>query len=258
MDKTKSLLTTALDMGDISMQTHSSLSIPDIAAQINQGMGVNLGDGYTKSSKIKLVVVLVDDSWSIANRGNADYVRRGVNSVISALKESRNSHEIMLSIRFFNRPPIPFSFLDDIELLDEHSYDPSGGTPLYDQYAATLGQMMLKRQESLAEGFQCFTAVMCLTDGNDEHSQEFRVPNLVSHITEDYLSSEDNILTMAAVPDGRTNFKDIFSNMGVPDTSMKVIDDAFFGSNDLEKEIRRMFNEFSESVASVGNAGGFM
>jgi len=251
------LFGSAVAEGAISEQTAQILSVKDIGAAIQAGLGVPVDD--VQSSEVVLVTMMPDDSSSIRAAGNAQVVRDGHNLVIEALSASKQKGNILAHTRYLNGGILyPYKSLDQAAKMDQSNYDPNGGTPLYDQTIVLLGTVLAKTQEFAENGVPVRTVTLIITDGHDEHSVK-STPRDVALVVKDMLMSENHIVAAMGINDGRTDFRQVFQGMGVEDQWILT-------PGNTPSEIRRAFQVFSQSAVrasqnavsfSQAAAGGF-
>jgi len=241
------LLQAAHDAGELSPAAMKALSIPDIGAQIQAGLGITVDDVH--ASEVVLVTMMPDDSGSIRFGGNAQAVRDGHNLVLDALRGSKQAEGILAHTRYLNgRVLYPYCLLDQTARMDKHNYDPNGGTPLYDETVVLLGTVLAKTRELADGGVPARSVTLLLTDGADEHSTRARASD-VAAVVRDMCRAESHIVAALGLDDGRTDFARVFREMGIED---RWILTAKSGAS----EIRRAFALFSQSAirASQGAA----
>lgn len=246
------LFTDAYEYGDISDASLQTLSVADLGAQIQAGLGVAALD--VPASRAVLLTMLLDDSGSIQYRGNEQAVRDGYNQVLKALLQSKQQDEILAQTRYINgRILYPYRFLSHAPMLDKSNFTANGMTPLYDQAIVTLGSVLAKTTEFERNGQQVNTVTLIVTDGCDAGSS-YTARNVYPLVT-DMLARENHIIAGMGIDDGETDFRQVFRDMGIPDNWVLT------PKND-QQEIRRAFQLFSQSavVAAQGtvnlNAGG--
>ena len=229
----------AQDEGLLSPDSAQILTVHDIGAQIQAGLGVNVDD--VQASEVVLVTLMPDDSGSIRFAGNAQAVRDGHNRVLTALKDSKQKDNILIHTRYLNGDILyPYCALDQAVEMNTSNYDPNLGTPLYDQIIVMLGTVLAKTKEFSDNGVPVRTVSLILTDGSDQHSHRHR-PQDVATIVNDMLMSENHIVAAMGIEDGSTNFQKIFREMGLRDEWIMTP-----GNN--ESDIRRAFQVFSQSA----------
>ncbi|MEK7090567.1 MAG: hypothetical protein AAB930_03185 [Patescibacteria group bacterium] len=251
------LLKTAHAEGALSKAATQALAIPDIGAEIEAALGINVDD--VVASEVTLVTMLIDDSGSIRfAAGNTEAVREGHNTVLDALSESKQENSILVHTRYLNgRILYPYGFLKDAERMDAHNYNPNGGTPLYDQSVVVLGTVVAEYQRFVDNGVVARSVTLIVTDGHDEHSMN-ATAKTVRSIVKDLLG-EKHIVAAMGIDDGNTDFQKIFGEMGIPD-------EWILTPGNTKSEIRKAFGTFSKSAVrasqsaksfSTTAAGGF-
>ncbi|MFN5301190.1 MAG: hypothetical protein ACK5C9_00800, partial [Pseudanabaena sp.] len=100
MTNINDLFQSALDDGTLSNESLQALTVYDLGAQIQSGLGIHVDD--VMSSEVVLVTVMPDDSGSIQYSGNAQAVRGGYNSVLDALTSSQQQDNILIHNRYLN------------------------------------------------------------------------------------------------------------------------------------------------------------
>ncbi len=243
----QSLFQSAKDEGALSPKSMQVLNVPDLGAQIQAGLGVNVDD--VPASAVTLVSLLFNDSGSIRFGQNAQIVRDGGNLVIQSLKESKQKEGILAHARYLNGTVLyPYVPLEAAVPLDSQNYNPNGGTPLYDQTVVMLGTVLAKAQEFAENGVACRTVTLIVTDGADCGSYQ-QTAAKVAAVVKDMLKSETHIIAAMGIDDGgATDFRQVFSEMGIPDEWILVP-----GNN--EKDIRRAFQLVSQSAVRASQAG---
>ncbi|MFH2143403.1 MAG: hypothetical protein ABIJ97_13340 [Bacteroidota bacterium] len=244
----KDLIQSAKDEGLISPESGNILNIPDLGAQIQNALGVSVDD--VETSEVVLVTIMPDDSGSIAGAGNEQAIINGHNLVIDALKQSKQSNEVLFHTRYLNGTILnPFCFLDTAKYLDSKNYDPCLGTPLYDSTVFLLATILTKTQDFMeSNSVPTRTITLIVTDGEDQHSTYHTIDN-VKTIIQDMLKQENHIIAGMGVDNGSTNFKQVFEKMG-------ILDKWILTPGNTESEIRKAFQIFSQSAvqASQGAA----
>jgi hypothetical protein len=243
-----SLFQTAKAEGNLSQRSIQALGIVDPGAQIQAGLGVSVGD--VQSSEVIQVTFLIDDSGSISYGNNEDIVREGHNMVLTALGDSKQAACVIVSARALNRGVLyPYVALKDAVRLDASNYRGDGGTPLYDQSIVTLGQVVAKTQEFSDAGVSVRSVTAIITDGADEHSKSGS--SHVKSIVEDMLRSENHVICAMGIDDhGKTDFREVFKNMGVRP-------EWILTPGNSPKEIRRAFQTISQSAVRMSQAAHF-
>jgi len=250
-DKVKQLLDEAHGAGALSAKSLDVLDVVDVGAQIQAGLGITIDD--IAASEVVLLTMMPDDSQSIAAAGNIDAVRDGHNFVLDALARSKQSGEVLAHTRYLNGHVLyPYTALAHAVKMTKQNYDPSLGTPLFDQSVVLLGTVIAKAQELAQAGIAVRTVTLIITDGGDYGSARCR-PADVAAVVQDMLAQENHIVAAMGISDGTTDFKQVFRAMGIPDRWILT-------PGNSASEIRRAFQVFSQSAvrASQGlQLGGF-
>lgn len=236
----------ALDAGNISPEGLQALSVNDIGAQIQAGLGVSVDDVTT--SEVTLVTQLIDDSGSIRFANNAGAVRNGHNMVLESLKDSKQANSILSHCRYLNGTVLyPYCLIKQAPLMTNANYDPIGSTPLYDQTAVTLGTVLAKVQEFDDNNVPVRAITLLITDGADCGSQRHTAKS-ITPLVQDLLKTEMHIVAGMGISDGSTDFKRVFQEMGIPD-------EWILTPGNSEKEIRAAFHLFSQSAVRASQGG---
>jgi hypothetical protein len=240
------LFQSAEDQGALSPATRAVLDVPDLGARIQEGLGIKVED--VQSSEVVLCTIMPDDSGSIRFGGNAQVVRDGHNLVLDALGASRQKDSILAHNRYLNWTVLyPYCPIARAVRMTEHNYDPSLGTPLYDQAVVLLGTVIAKTQELAGNGVPVRTVTLILTDGGDQGSMRAKAKD-VAAIARDMQATENHIVAAMGVDDGSTPFRDVFRSMGIEDRWILT------PGNDAA-EIRKAFLVFSQSAVRASQGG---
>lgn len=243
----RALIDSAKAEGALSNEAHQVLTVVDLGAQIQAGLGISVDD--VQSSEVVLVTVMVDDSGSIAGAGNTDSVRTGHNLVVQSLLGAKQRDAILFHTRYLNGTVLnAFRPVDQAKLLDGTNYDPSLGTPLYDQSVVVLGTVLAKAPEFAQNGVAARTVTLLITDGGDCHSTQARAAD-VAAIVRDMRRSEQHIVAAMGIPDGSTDFRRVFQQMGIDNRWILTPANS-------AKEIRGAFSLFSQSVMRASQGSG--
>lgn len=245
--------------GDISADSLNLLSLPDLGAKIQQGLGVSVDD--IPASEVFLLSVLVDDSGSIEAAGNTQLVIDGYNTIIAALKESKQESSILVHTRYLNGTVLcPYMQLANAAAMSTHNYQANGGTPLYDEAVALLGTVIAKTQEFADNGVPARSVSIIITDGEDVHSHKHRVTDVRS-LVDDMLRSETHIVAALGLNNGHTDFRKVFKQMGIdpkwiltPGADKKDVRGAFRVISQTAARTSQGRGQFSR--AAVGGFGG--
>lgn len=235
--------------GVLGPEALQALTVVDLGAQIQAGLGVHVDD--VQASEVVLVTVMPDDSGSIEAAGNAKAVCEGHNLVLDALLASKQKDSILFHTRYLNGHVLnPFRALEDVVRMHKKNYHPNLGTPLYDQAVVLLGTVLAKAQEFSRNGVAVRTVTLLITDGGDSHSQSARAHD-VAALIRDMQRAENHIVAAMGLSDGSTDFRQVFKSMGIEDRWILT-------PQQTASDIRQAFHLFSQSaVRASQNVGGF-
>ncbi len=240
------LFQSAHQAGDLTAASMQALNVPDLGAQIQDALGMPALD--VQASEVFLVAVLIDDSGSIRFvQGNSAAVCLGHNEVLRALRDSKQDDSILVHARYLNGTILyPFCPLAQAIEMTSGNYNPSGGTPLYEQSVNLLGTVLAKAQEFADNGVPVRTASLIVTDGNDE-SDRRKTEKDVSTIALDMQRRETHIIGAMGIKDGKTDFGEVFRSMGIQDQWILTPDNT-------PSEIRKAFGAFSKSAVRASQS----
>ena len=243
------LFASAQNDGVLSAAAVQALHIPDLGAQIQAGLGINVDD--VTATEVVLVTFLVDDSASIRMAGNAQPVRDGHNSMIDALSTTKQRDSVLMGTRYLNGTVLnPYNTLDAVQRLDSHNYNPSLGTPLYRETVVTLGTVVAKAQEFADNGVPVRSITCVISDGADSTGSYPTDAKAVWAIARDMLRQENHIIAAMGVDDGTTDFRQVFQEMGIPDQWILT-------PGNQPAEIRRAFQVMSQSAVRASQSAGW-
>lgn len=231
-----------------AMNALDAIDIIDMGAHIQAGLGVAVDD--VESSEVVLVTMMPDDSGSIRFAGNADAVRSGHNLVLDALFASKQRDDIFVHTRYLNGHVLyPYTDVAGAERMDQHNYDPCQGTPLYDQTVVLLATVLAKAQEFSDNGVPVRTVTLLISDGADAHSTRANASH-VAALARDMLAAENHVIAAMGIDDGRTDFRAVFRDMGVPQ-------EWILTPGNSSSEVRKAFQVFSQSAVQISQSGAF-
>lgn len=239
------LLNDAKDDGLLDQNAADALiNVVDLGQTIQDNLGVSAVD--IDSTEVFGLFTLIDDSGSIRFTGNTQVVRDGYNGIVEALKKSASRDDIINTVMLLNagvfQPPVA---LENSRLLD-HTFNPSGGTPLYDKTLELSALATLKRQEFAATGASFRGVLLLISDGKDEGSR-----NSVKKVRPvlDSLQQQEVFQVIAlGIDDGHTDFNAVFREMGVlPENILTVSSDP--------SSIRKAFGVVSRATLSASQGG---
>ena len=245
MEDPKELFNAALKDGELSDAAMRALSVPDLGAQIQAGLGVHPDD--VPASEVVLVTMMPDDSGSIRFGKNAQAVRDGHNLVLDALAASKQKEGVLAHTRYLNGKVLfPYCTLSGTVRMDSKNYDPGLGTPLYEQTVVLLATVIAKSRQFAQAGVPSRTVTLIITDGADESSSGNKAKD-VATLVHDMQRQERHIVAALGVEDGETDFREVFRAMGIEDRWILTA-----GSN--ASEIRRAFQVFSQSAVRASQS----
>src|SRR5215468_7189530 len=124
--------------GILSPASLQTLTLVDLGAQIQAGLGISVDD--VSASEVVLLTIMPDDSGSIRHAGNERAVRDGHNLVLEALARSKQRDGILAHTRYLNGQVLfPYRPIDQAIRMTAKNYSAQQGTPLYDQSVVLLG-----------------------------------------------------------------------------------------------------------------------
>lgn len=237
--------------GNLSPEALSAINnITDMGAELQNAMGISIDN--VDASEVVLIGMLIDDSGSIRMSGNTETVRKGYNLVIDSVKQSKQGKGVLALTRYLNGTMLyPWIPIDQAVMMDAHNYNPNGGTPLYDESVIFLGTLAVKAEEfESLSGTPVRSITLIVTDGADVHSQKQNTKS-VKAVVDSLLKTENHIVAAMGIDDGSTDFRRVFSEMGIPD-------EWILTPGNTESEIRKAFQLFSQSaVRASQNAASF-
>lgn len=243
--RARSLLSSAQQEGQLSQAAAQAIHLLDPGAQIQAGLGVCVDDVH--ASEVILCTLMPDDSGSIRFAGNAQSVRDGHNLVLDTLGQSQQRDSVLCHTRYLNGQVLcPYRPLLGAPRMDSSNYDPTGGTPLYDQTVVLLGTVLAKAQEFAQSGVAVRTVTLLITDGADESSRRARATD-VAAVVKDLLRAENHIVAALGIADGRTDFRQVFRAMGIEDRWILT-------PGNTPQELRRAFQVFSQSAVRASQS----
>lgn len=269
------LFESARDEGVLGDEAFDALQIEDLGVKINDAMGISADQ--VRQGEVVLVAVLVDDSGSIKFAGNTEPVADGYNCIIEALQECKQQDNIRFHGRLLNGDVIcPFVSIDQAVKLTTGpggNYNPQLGTPLYDQAVVFWGSVLAKAQEFSDQGVPCRTICVIISDGADQHSMHhceirqddpsdpsstWRAPSRgVKALATDMVLQENHIVAAMGINDRDTeptDFHKIYTNMGIKDDWIMVIDSQGRTRDEFKSEIRRACHVFSQSAVRASQS----
>ncbi|MBT6690886.1 MAG: hypothetical protein HN929_11885 [Chloroflexi bacterium] len=246
MSDVNSLFQSAADEGELSPEALGVLQVADVGAQIQNALGVDPDE--FEASEVILMTQMPDDSGSIRFAGNSQVMRDGHNLVLESLGGTKQADAVLAMCRYLNGHVLyPYSPLAQAVRMDSNNYDPNHGTPLYDETVVLLGAVLAKAQEFADNGIVARTVTLIISDGADVHSRR-NTPTDVAKLVKDMLKQENHIVAAMGIDDGDTDFRQVFSEMG-------ILDEWILTPGNSESEIRAAFQTVSQSAVRASQGG---
>jgi hypothetical protein len=243
----QNLFDASRDEGSLSHHSHQILSLPDLGAKIQQGLGIAVDD--VPVSEVFLLTLLIDDSASIRSAKNEKHVIDGTNAILTALKASKQESGILVHTRYLNGTVLtPYAPVSHVPPLDAANYKATGGTPLYDESVAILGTTLAKTQELADAGVPSRSVTVIVTDGADCGSMRHDA-RAVKAIVDDMRRQETHIVAAIGLDDGSTDFRRVFRDMG-------IADEWILTPKSTASDIRAAFRVISQTAVRTSQAGG--
>ena len=238
------LLGSAQDDGAVTEEALQAINVTDLNTQIEAGLGIDVDD--VMASEVVLVTQVLDDSSSIRFAGNTQIVCDGHNLVLESMEGSKQGDGILIHATTLNSGVLyPFEPLNQNVRVSPGQYNPSGSTPLYDRAATVLATVIAKAQEFENNGVAVRTVSLLVSDGGDNASRITAAD--IKKVVDDMHRSESHIIAGMGIDDGYTDFKQVFSEMGIPD-------EWILTPGNTESEIRKAFNVFSQSAVRASQS----
>jgi acetolactate synthase small subunit len=240
-----SLFRDAHDEGDLSAASLHTLTLDgDYAAQIQAGLGTLTPDDVP-AAEVVLVTLLVDDSASIRSAHNEASIRAGHNTVLDALKGSRQGDGIVIHAATLSGAPLyPYVRLADAAPMDARNYQADHPrTPLYDRAVAVLGSVIAQAKTFRDAGTAVRSITLVLTDGADNASRQTAAG--VRSLVDDLARQECHLVVGMGIDDGQTDFAAVFREMGIVEV---------LTPGNTAAEIRAACKTFSQSAVRVSQS----
>jgi uncharacterized protein YegL len=202
------------------------------------------------SDDVTLVAVVLDQSSSM--HGSSPAVLAGYNTMLEALKDSRQADSILISTwKFSDNSELLFSYTPVTQLgkLTAHDYTPTGSTYLYSTVLDVMTGLVAYGQHLRINGVRTRCVVVVFSDGEDNMS---RVTAHDVKTVSDALMAQE-IYSLAYVGFGGSDLRRIADAIGFPSIITASTDAS---------EIRRIFHQVSQSVIrasqmTVGTGNSF-
>lgn len=237
-------------LGDAGLDNAATSAMMLTADTLGPAIMAGLGDvdiDDITTSEVTLVTKVIDDSGSIRMvAGNTQAVRDGANGVIDALNGSKQANSVLVSCRFLNDGVLyPYRMLNGAVKLDQHNFNPTGGTPLYRETEITLTTVAAKMSEFEQGGVAARSVTAIISDGGDNSGPV--APPSLRKMVEGLLKTEQHIIMGIGISDGYTNFDQVFQSMGIPANWI-------YTTNATPSDIRRAFAVVSQSAVRASQA----
>ena len=247
----KNLLNAALAEGTFTQASLNVLAHNNLQATITNALGVD--PNVITSSEVVLVARLLDDSGSM--RHLVPEAVKGCNLMDASLKASKQSAGILMYERFLNGGQVyPFIDLAQAPAMDDATYRIQGATPLYREILATLGIIGAKVTDFSLAGVPARCVTVIVTDGANydptNTAQDTRqLRQDCKTVISDLLSQENHIVIAMGIDDGGTDFRDVFTEIGIPERWILTPDNT-------EAEVRKAFEVVSRSTVQASQTAG--
>lgn len=216
-------------------------AVSDLGQEIADNLGVT--PDLVDSSQVFAFFGVIDDSGSIQFAGNTQVVIDGYNGILDALVKSGARDETIVGATLFNGGVLhPVCALGDAKRLNTGNYLPGGTTPLFDRVIQTCQLVVQKCDEFQDTGASFKGVVVIVTDGNDVGSRSTAAD--VKAVLQPLLKSEVVSVVALGISDGTTDFRTVFTSMGIPDGLVLTI-------NDDPSSVRRAFGVVSRATAAA-------
>lgn len=216
-------------------------AVSDLGQEIADNLGVT--PDLVDSSQVFAFFGVIDDSGSIQFAGNTQVVIDGYNGILDALIKSGAGDETIVGATLFNGGVLhPVCALGDAKRLNTGNYLPGGTTPLFDRVIQTYQLVVQKCDEFQDTGASFKGVVVIVTDGNDVGSRSTAAD--VKAVLQPLLKSEVVSVVALGISDGTTDFRTVFTSMGIPDGLVLTI-------NDDPSSVRRAFGVVSRATAAA-------
>ncbi len=175
--------------------------------------------------QVLLVTNVVDDSGSINACGNTQAIIRGYNEGLdnfTADQVHNPQRELFVSALLINRGWLyQAKAPGEADRLNDQNYRPDGSTPLFPATLAALDFVTQAATFLTQQGLEVYSFTNILTDGADTTHQ---APSVVAPAVRAIQLGGNHIVTGIAVRDGQTNFFQVFTEMGILEQWIKVIE----------------------------------
>ncbi len=175
------------------------------------GRMIRIDDEEVEVKEKTIINFVLDESGSMLSRQAS--VIEGFNKYIRSMRQERvENRSILVTLTKFNtdqvgHPQIRVEYLakdiDEVPLLDNNNYTPSGGTPLYDAIGETVVRL---NKELKGEKGEPGILFVIMTDGEENESKEWKDKAKIAQVIQDketegwtfvYLGADQNAWAQA-------------------------------------------------------------
>ncbi len=154
------------------------------------GRMIRIDDEEVEVKEKTIINFVLDESGSMLSRQAS--VIDGFNKYIRSMRQEREvDRNIFVTLTKFNTDHLGHSQIrveylakdiDEVPLLDKHSYIPSGGTPLYDAIGETVVRLNKELKEEKGKPGVLF---VIMTDGEENESKEWKDKAKITKVIQD-------------------------------------------------------------------------
>jgi hypothetical protein len=211
----KDLILHAKGRGVLSETASRALQRPAVLNAVDRA----LEDSYTVESagEVLLVTIMPDDSGSMSGP-NQHSVIEGHKELLAAMRSSSVSARTLLQTRYLNgtllNPFQPLGLCTDLSL---SNYPCNKGTPLFEQTLITLGTVVAKAEELVADGAaRVRTATLLMTDAQSTDDNRGELIREVAAVVTDLQRIGDHIVAGMGFAAGTArSYASVFEEMGI-------------------------------------------
>lgn len=246
------LLKASIAEGTLNQNSMNIMVGNNLQATITNALGVDAN--AIPSSDVVLIAELLDNSGSMTNL--VTEAVKGCVLIDTSLKASKSQAGILRYTGFLNGGMVhPFVELDNAPLMDKATYRITGATPLYRKIIETLGIVGAKVTEFSLAGVPARAVTVIITDGANYDPQDSSAHDTRKNrddcktVIEDLLAQENHIIIAVGIDDGGTDFKQVFTKIGVPEKWILT-------PANTESEVRKAFEVISKSTVQASQTVG--
>lgn len=214
----------------------------------------------SEENRLKLVGILIDDSRSIETAGNREIMIEKHNSIIDALKLTKEVADILLRTQYLNGFVLnDWNLVFDALKMDKRNYSTDNATPLYDSTVNLLGNLVVETRAAKDRGQTSQFNLLIVSDGADTSSTKNSASDVKSLVTDIFVDNHQlrpNTIAFMGLDDGETDYMKIANEMGIDDTRVNKKGEKIMQiitPNDSPTSIRRAFDTWTKwNVQSHG------